>query len=56
MKVQYLRQGYAHTMYKVTAEPNEQLTKEMVEERMCYPFGGEVTKQGDGYLVKVYTD
>lgn len=57
MTIRVLNKGYAYTTYKVEAESNEILTKEMLEERFDEPFGCQVMCcNGKSAIVKSYDD
>ena len=56
MIIKKISNGYASELYKVTAEKNECLTKEMVEEKFAFPFGCTVMRSGDDFIVECYTD
>lgn len=57
MTIKVKSKGYAHTIYEVTAEPNEVLTKEILEERFDEPFGCQVMCcNGKSAIVKSYDD
>ena len=57
MKIKTLTDGYAHRVYEVTAEENETLTREKLEDRFGYPFGCDVRYCNDKKAeVKVYLD